>query len=1789
MNGGSSSNHGSHDSPGRAPDRSGQFNVNFGFRSGGFGVRGRGRNNMNQGNGGRTGPRGRSPPHNQSMYGGGMQGRGNNYNRNRSTSGGNYMAYKQRPMGRSRDRSRSKDRMDRRGASRDRSRDRFRDRSRDRRRDSFPRDHPDELQSNSSPEKLDRSYADNIDVKQAARKEVESNDTDSRDEEGLVTEDSPRKTPVRRPSWSNASSPVVKPDAASTRRREADESPVRRRDSVDVKRRGSIAEATSEKLLKRSESMIVASATRRPSLDLKRSESLTLPKPDVDDAANLEPPRPPPSDLTNVEGSSTPSDDRDSQGMKRVRLGWGQGLAAASSPSAATLAAKRPRIGWGQGLMSQASESATTLERRSMSPLPALVKATERAPAATPPRPTPLPGLLPTPVTGLLPTPTTGLLSTPASATPPAHSTTVSSVSSPARPVGLLPMPTSSAAVFASPPTAGLLPHPSTGLLSSPGLLPLPNFRDRTGGSTSGSTSDSTSGSTSGSVSAGPAPAPILPPPVVVVSAAAPPEAPVVDDVAGVAPVVAAPPRKEDLLVSIDALDADIGRVKSQIAATRDEFEALKMQPLTFFDEVEEPAVVVVTPKPKTRPVIMDPELMATVSAMMTTNCAKATEAAANLDTLGTAAVRYATPGDAPGVSEILTHSASLRPRVLSRIMARKAAHYTKMRQLAVEFVQLKKAWRHRVKRIEKDKKKQEKIRSKLLLKQQKKTQATTATDTTAAADEAATNSSSVRTSSRLTNNSSNPPLLPTLQTGLEKDSAAQWEQDNRRKRLKGAMVASGSSASLYVIPDMLLDEDRLCVQRFVKLPRPTLTGLETPSTPMDGQLAVAVEKLTNPWSDVEKCIYVDKFLQFPKQFYQIGTYLKNKTTGDVIAFYYNTKKVVDYKAIIREQQLRRRGAGIKNTWNCWHLSVCVAMALGVQFPDSIKAMLLQPSNFRSHQAANCILHAVKGVKDAAANDDTASTTNDDDKESKDGSTLGVPPMVLDLTTLLSDNAYSTGYETSSVSVRQRFLDFRASSQYQPDPPPVALDNEPIKVVSKLKLKKDVAVADAMPSPASRRKSGTRAANPMKKDSKRSAKLKREDAPKRAKVSPTNVQDDAPPPPTVPEASSPMREKKSSASKPPPPAQLPLLPPPPMVAPPQLLSKHTNQMLQLSVPLHVPVLHTPSPSGGMHHPSLLPTPMGQPPSVLSSLPPGKRVVQKWTEQEKSDFLKFFSVYGKDWSALTNSIPTKTAAQIKNYYQNYKNRLGLQDILKKRTERITSTGSGPNTPQSGPTPGQASPTALGSPPPTYAFPMSMPPLQPQQTSAPVNNSNEYNTVYPSTNARHKLLQLQCELSRITMQQLPPEAPSNSSNPTSMAYSTINSQASQMKLLQYSLQQQVQMLQMQIHQQELQSNAPYAPRPLQERMHLRPATDNYYDPRYSDMKMEAPQQPPIVPRPHLDTSTERSSSLPPLAEAPPIAIPQPTSRSLMSFSSILNESNGSPYGAQTPPTLTPVHNMSRSSVSSLLNRHHRSAHTPPANASQQPHAVQLQQQQLQQGPSAAMKLHLSHPLRQMAHPSQQQQQHPHQQQQQQQQQSQPQPQQQQQQGYYGSAPSLPSHLHQHGPSSRNPYASVLNEAAHSDMTYSGQSFQQQLQQRQMQQTPVHYAMDKAPPSDAESVWTMEQQMRYEEEAQSLHRAALEKEAFARRAEEEATRAAAAAAAAARALQEAQAARQEAMHLAANAARYTSHMQQRQNMHMPYGHHHPPPYLHPIPHMAPSPPETDGPPPAASPRESSSTAPK
>lgn len=52
----------------------------------------------------------------------------------------------------------------------------------------------------------------------------------------------------------------------------------------------------------------------------------------------------------------------------------------------------------------------------------------------------------------------------------------------------------------------------------------------------------------------------------------------------------------------------------------------------------------------------------------------------------------------------------------------------------------------------------------------------------------------------------------------------------------------------------------------------------------------------------------------------------------------------------------------------------------------------------------------------------------------------------------------------------------------------------------------------------------------------------------------------------------------------------------------------------------------------------------------------------WTDEEKAKFKELLQVHGKDWKSLANGISSKTVNQIKNFFQNYRNKLNLDDLL-----------------------------------------------------------------------------------------------------------------------------------------------------------------------------------------------------------------------------------------------------------------------------------------------------------------------------------------------------------------------------------------------------------------------------------------------------------------------------------------------------------------------------------------------
>ena len=155
----------------------------------------------------------------------------------------------------------------------------------------------------------------------------------------------------------------------------------------------------------------------------------------------------------------------------------------------------------------------------------------------------------------------------------------------------------------------------------------------------------------------------------------------------------------------------------------------------------------------------------------------------------------------------------------------------------------------------------------------------------------------------------------------------------------------------------------------------PPRDGIVDASRVVDPHAATAELAARAPWSDLEKCVFLDKFLQYPKNFGKIAAFLRNKTAKDAVAFYYDSKKSIEcvvsraltiaiaiaiiisracarytlhvragdrksrcisrrksrtttprYKALLREHQQRRRGVRI-----CWDATARAARACGAE------------------------------------------------------------------------------------------------------------------------------------------------------------------------------------------------------------------------------------------------------------------------------------------------------------------------------------------------------------------------------------------------------------------------------------------------------------------------------------------------------------------------------------------------------------------------------------------------------------------------------------------------------------------------------------------------------------------------------------------------------------------------------------------------------------------------------------------------------------------------------------------
>ncbi|ESO97859.1 hypothetical protein LOTGIDRAFT_104300, partial [Lottia gigantea] len=111
-------------------------------------------------------------------------------------------------------------------------------------------------------------------------------------------------------------------------------------------------------------------------------------------------------------------------------------------------------------------------------------------------------------------------------------------------------------------------------------------------------------------------------------------------------------------------------------------------------------------------------------------------------------------------------------------------------------------------------------------------------------------------------------------------------EQEEEEKKMR----------SFSVIPPMMLDSH----QRKMKF-------INNNGLLEDPMFEYKESQALIKWTETEKQIFKEKYLQHPKNFVLIASCLQKKSVPEVIQFYYQSKKKENYKQLLRKQNMKKR------------------------------------------------------------------------------------------------------------------------------------------------------------------------------------------------------------------------------------------------------------------------------------------------------------------------------------------------------------------------------------------------------------------------------------------------------------------------------------------------------------------------------------------------------------------------------------------------------------------------------------------------------------------------------------------------------------------------------------------------------------------------------------------------------------------------------------------------------------------------------------------------------------------
>ncbi|XP_056140734.1 nuclear receptor corepressor 1 [Lampris incognitus] len=323
---------------------------------------------------------------------------------------------------------------------------------------------------------------------------------------------------------------------------------------------------------------------------------------------------------------------------------------------------------------------------------------------------------------------------------------------------------------------------------------------------------------------------------------------------------------KEELIQSMDRVDREIAKVEQQI------FKLKKKQ-----QQLEEEAAKPVEPEKPATPPPVEHKHRSIVQIIYDENRKKAEEAHKILEGLGPKVELplYNQPSDTKVYHDNIKTNQVMRKKLILFFKRRNHARKQREQKICQRYDQLMEAWEKKVERMENNprrKAKESRTREyyerqfpeiRKQREQQERFQRVGQRGTGLSATIARSEHE-----------------ISEIIDGLS-------EQENNEKQMR----------QLSVIPPMMYDSE----QRRVKFIN--MNGL------MDDPMKVyKARQFMNVWTEHEKEIFKEKFVQHPKNFGLIASYLERKCVADCVLYYYLTKKNQNYKTLVRRNYGRRRG-----------------------------------------------------------------------------------------------------------------------------------------------------------------------------------------------------------------------------------------------------------------------------------------------------------------------------------------------------------------------------------------------------------------------------------------------------------------------------------------------------------------------------------------------------------------------------------------------------------------------------------------------------------------------------------------------------------------------------------------------------------------------------------------------------------------------------------------------------------------------------------------------------------------